>query len=187
MSSPFRIITVCTGNICRSPMAELLLTHAFKDAGLADDVVVDSAGTTSWEVGRPIDERAAHKLGLHGITSTNHRARQFEPGWYRDRDLILALDLDHYEQLRRDAPDPAARSKVHLLREFDPASAGRPVEELGIYDPWFGDAADFNASWELMHPAVDGIVAFVRRQLDSRLRERKENGTDGADTASGDR
>jgi protein-tyrosine phosphatase len=163
----YRIVTVCTGNICRSPMAELMLTRAFADAGLADDVTVDSAGTTGWEAGRPIDERAAVKLTELGIESHLHRARQFEPAWYRERDLILALDLDHYRELRTDAPDDDSRDRIHLLREFDPSTTDTDLEDLGIYDPWYGDASDFEATWKLVDGAVEGVVRFVRHELDA--------------------
>ncbi|KNC18681.1 protein tyrosine phosphatase [Arthrobacter sp. RIT-PI-e] len=163
----YRIVTVCTGNICRSPMAELMLTHAFSGTELAEDVVVDSAGTTDWEAGRPIDERAGAKLTELGIESHLHRARRFEPAWYRERDLILALDLDHYRQLREEAPDDDARDRIHLLREFDPSTTDTPLEDLGIYDPWFGDVSDFEATWRMVDGAVEGVVRYVRNELDA--------------------
>ncbi|MHA7240252.1 low molecular weight protein-tyrosine-phosphatase [Arthrobacter sp. TMS1-12-1] len=161
----YRIVTVCTGNICRSPMAELMLAHAFRRAGLQDDVAVDSAGTTDWEAGRPIDRRAAARLAELGIESHLHRARRFEADWYHERDLILALDLDHYRVLRRDAPDGDARDRIHLLREFDPSTTDTDLQDLGIYDPWYGDASDFDATWRMVDGAVDGVVRFVRNEL----------------------
>ncbi len=161
----YRIVTVCTGNICRSPMAEIMLNRAFEEAGLADEVLVDSAGTTGWETGNPIDERAAAKLTALGLASDTHRARRFEPAWYAERDLILALDVDHYEDLRVEAPDGESRAKVRMLREFDPATTGTPVSELGIYDPWYGDSADFEATWQMISDAVPGIVKYVQEQL----------------------
>lgn len=161
----YRIVTVCTGNICRSPMAEIMLNRAFEEAGLDDDVMVDSAGTTGWEVGNPIDERAAAKLTELGLTSETHRARKFDPIWYAERDLILALDVDHYEDLKLEAPDAESRGRVRMLREFDPSTAGTPISELGIYDPWYGDSADFEATWQMIHDAVPGIVQFVLEEL----------------------
>ena len=161
----YRIVTVCTGNICRSPMAEIMLNRAFEEAGLADDVLVDSAGTTGWETGNLIDERAAAKLTELGLDSEAHRARKFDPTWYSERDLILALDVDHYEDLRLEAPDAESRGRVRMLREFDPSTAGTPVSELGIYDPWYGDGADFEATWQMIHEAVPGIVQYVLEEL----------------------
>lgn len=168
----YRIVTVCTGNICRSPMAEIMLTQAFEEAGLGGDVLVDSAGTTGWESGNPIDERAAAKLAELGLASEAHRARQFDPGWYAERDLILALDVDHYEDLKLEAPDAESRSRVRMLREFDPSAAGTPISELGIYDPWYGDRADFEATWQMIHDAVPGIVQYVQDELARRRASR---------------
>ncbi len=153
-------------------MAEIMLTQAFEEAGLGGEVLVDSAGTTGWESGNPIDERAAAKLTELGLASEAHRARQFDPGWYAERDLILALDVDHYEDLKLEAPDAESRGRVRMLREFDPSAAGTPVSELGIYDPWYGDRADFEATWQMIHDAVPGIVQYVQDELARRRASR---------------
>ncbi len=145
-----------------------MLARAFTEAGLAHAVSVDSAGTTEWEVGKPIDPRAAAKLASQDLASGEHVARQFEPSWYKDRDLILALDLDHHEHLRANAPDAEAIDKVRLLREFEPSSSGVPLRELGIYDPWFGDKEDFETTWALINGAIPGVVDHVKNLLRDR-------------------
>ncbi|MFQ4148655.1 low molecular weight protein-tyrosine-phosphatase [Arthrobacter sp. LAPM80] len=160
MTNPYRIITVCTGNICRSPMAEFMLASAAQEAGL--EVVVDSAGTTAWEVGNPIDPRAKAVLARHGIAVNGHAARQFNSSWYAERDLILALDTEHYDALRALAPDAAGAAKVRMLRSFDPDAAGGSPEQQGIYDPWYGNAKDFEVSWDLIDAAIPGILAHAR-------------------------
>jgi protein-tyrosine phosphatase len=160
MTAPYRIMTVCTGNICRSPMAELMLADTAARTGV--DVQIDSAGTTGWEEGRPIDSRAGELLAGHGIASGSHRARKFKMSWFTERDLILALDVDHYEALRALAPDEEAAGKVRMLRSFDPNAAGLSPAQQGIYDPWYGDMADFEASWRLISGAVPGILAYAR-------------------------
>jgi protein-tyrosine phosphatase len=164
MSSQYRIITVCTGNICRSPMAALMLAEALAAEGLTA-AVVDSAGTTAYEAGRPIDPRAARKLLAHGISSDRHVAREWRAEWFQGHDLILALDVDHYGWLRQAAPDPAALAKIRMLRSFDPAVAERDLLDQGIEDPWYGGHADFDLTWDLIHAAVPGIVEHVRAQL----------------------
>jgi protein-tyrosine phosphatase len=164
----YRIITVCTGNICRSPMAQIMLANAVKDAGLEDQISVDSAGTTDWEAGRPIDPRAAKRLARAGLLSEAHIARRFETSWYRDRDLILALDADHFEELLRLAPDEAGRQKVRMFRSFAPHLTDLTPAEQGIYDPWFGDEADFDATWDMITSALPGILEHVRKGLDAR-------------------
>jgi len=161
MTAPYRIITVCTGNICRSPMAELMLADTAARTGV--NVQLDSAGTTGWEAGSPIDSRAGALLAGYGIASDTHRARKFQRSWFTERDLILALDVDHYEALMALAPDDAAANKVRMLRSFDPHAAGLAPAQQGIYDPWYGDMADFEASWRLISAAVPGILAYARR------------------------
>lgn len=160
--SPYRVITVCTGNICRSPMAELMLSAAFAEAGFADVVVVDSAGTTAYEGGHPIDPRAARKLTTHNVLSHRHIARGWRSEWFTERHLILALDVDHYGWLRASAPDCESRARIRMLRSFDPALECADPLEQGIEDPWFGDDSDFDAVWDQIQAAVPGIVRYVQ-------------------------
>lgn len=169
LSSQYRIIAVCTGNICRSPMAELMLAEAIDAAGLAG-VDVDSAGTTAYEAGRPIDPRAARKLTANNITSDLHVAREWRPEWFQERDLILALDVDHFGWLQQAAPDRTALAKIRMLRSFDPAVEGRDPLDQGIEDPWYGGHADFDVTWTLIHAALPGIIAHVRAELALRRR-----------------
>lgn len=165
MTSPYRIITVCTGNICRSPMAALMLTEAFDAEGLGKLVVVDSAGTTGYEVGHPIDPRAARKLTAHHIASEDHVARQWRREWFAERDLILALDVDHFGWLQEGAPDRESLAKVRMLRSFDPLMAGRSSLDLGIEDPWYGGHTDFDNTWTLIKAALPGIVHHVKAAI----------------------
>ncbi|WP_024367065.1 low molecular weight protein-tyrosine-phosphatase [Arthrobacter sp. TB 26] len=168
-SSQYRIIAVCTGNICRSPMAELMLAEAIAADGLAG-AVVDSAGTTAYEVGRPIDPRAARKLTAHSIPSERHVAREWRAEWFHNRELILALDVDHFGWLQQAAPDRESLSKIRMLRSFDPAVATRDALDQGIEDPWYGGHADFDLTWNLINAALPGLVAHVRTELARRQR-----------------
>ncbi|KPN21658.1 low molecular weight protein-tyrosine-phosphatase [Arthrobacter sp. Edens01] len=166
----YRIITVCTGNICRSPMAQFILAQALSEAGLEAETAVDSAGVTAWEAGRPIDPRAAAELLNHGYPEPavdSFRARAFEPEWYGERDLILALDYGHLTHLQAEAPS-GFRSRIRMLRSFDPAAADLPASGQGIDDPWYGDMSDFDSSYALIQAAVPGVVDFVRSALADR-------------------
>ena len=157
----YRILTICTGNICRSPMAEYALREAVDRAGLGDRVEIASAGTSGWEVGNPIDPRAGALLHRHGIESDEHSARQMEDDELRRADLVLALDHDHLGPLRRAlGADQAART-VRMVRDFAP----RPVEDTGIRDPWYGDESNFELAWEQIDEATDGILDHVREAL----------------------
>lgn len=163
----YRIVTVCTGNICRSPMAEYLLRQAAEKAGL-DGVVVDSAGVSDEEQGNPIDPRARDVLSRLGIDTSDHAARQVTRKDLADSDLVLALDVPHYRALRRMASDETQERKIHLLREFDPQVGDRPLEDLGIYDPWYGDASDFEATFTMIDDSVNGVVDEAARHEGAR-------------------
>jgi protein-tyrosine phosphatase len=157
----YRITTVCTGNICRSPLAEYMLRAALEEAGI-DGVQIDSAGTSDWEIGNPIDPRASALLTARNIDAARHTARQFTAGSFADTDLVLALDTDHYAELRRLAPTAQDREKVVLLRSFDPAVADKGQSEQGIYDPWYGDEADFETCQQLILAALPGLLEHIR-------------------------
>ncbi|GGH97048.1 protein-tyrosine-phosphatase [Arthrobacter liuii] len=161
-SSAYRVITVCTGNTCRSPMAEIMLEAALGREGLDGLVEVDSAGITGYEAGRPIDPRAARRLAATQLASDHHVAREWEREWFRERDLILALDIDHYAWLSESAPDQEALDKIRMLRSFDPAMAGRDRLDQGIEDPWYGGHADFDAVWHQIQAALPGLVQHIK-------------------------
>ncbi|WP_353706984.1 low molecular weight protein-tyrosine-phosphatase [Cellulosimicrobium sp. ES-005] len=164
---PYRVMTVCTGNICRSPMAEVVLRDRFEAAGLGDRVVVDSTGISDEERGNPIDRRARAVLAEHGyVVDGTHRARQVRAGDLAARDLVLAMTSQHARALRRlDAAGP-----VRMYRSFDPAAPrvapGEPEHVLDIADPWYGGQQDFEDCLAEVEAAADGIVDFVRTRLD---------------------
>ncbi len=157
----YRILTVCTGNICRSPMAEVMIREA-ADA-LDADVAVDSAAITGWETGSGMDERALATLREHGSSGgTDIRARKVTDSDFADNDLILAMDTDHYRFLRATAPDAAAKEKVRMFRSFDPRVADAGVDEQGIADPWYGGDEDFETTWQEIDAAIPGILRHAQ-------------------------
>lgn len=161
----YRICVVCTGNICRSPMLEFLLREAFEEAGLADQVEVDSAGVSAEEAGNRADARTLAALRRRGHTDHGgaaHRARQIRPAWLAGRDLILAADHGHLNRLQRLAGgDPS--DHIRLIRSFDPAAVA--AGELDVDDPWYGRDADFDRTYDELTAAVPGIVEHVRAAL----------------------
>lgn len=162
----YRITVVCTGNICRSPMAEFILRERLQRAGLGERVSIDSAGTTAWEEGNAADPRTLSVLARHGHTGdySGHRARVFDKRWFRDVDLVLAADHGHYTVLRRLAGTPEAQAKIRMIRSFDPA--GPKGDELAIDDPWYGDDASFDRTYAEVTAAADGVIDFVRSRLE---------------------
>lgn len=161
--APFTVSFVCTGNICRSPMAEVILRDLLERAGLDDAVRVISSGTGDWHLGGPADPRAVEVLREHGHDGSRHRAAQFARTDFDEVDLVLALDRSHERHLRSLAPTPEAAAKIHLLRSFDPAA--RNAGDLEVDDPYFGDAEDFVVTYEELLPACAGVVEHLREHL----------------------
>jgi len=164
---PYRVTVVCHGNICRSPMAEFVLREAFEDAGLADRVRVDSAGTSTEELGNPMHRRTRAALQRHGHRDLGwdaHRARQFRRDWFDDVDLVLAADHRHADRLERLARDAEEAGRIRMLRSFDPESVA--TGDLGMDDPWYGTDPDYDRTHDEIVAAVPGIVEHVRRELD---------------------
>ncbi len=166
--APYRLMVVCTGNICRSPIAEAVLRERLDAAGLGRAVVVDSGGTSPEEAGNPIDRRAQAVLVGHGYAPPRHVARGVEPAWLGQRDLVLAMTAQHARWLREHAPD-GADGRVRMWRSFDPAApAGAADEELDVEDPWHGGPEDFEATLTQVEAAADAVVEHVREQLTAR-------------------
>lgn len=156
--APLRIDFVCTGNICRSPMAEVIVRDKLEAAGLGDAIRVTSSGIGGWHVGNPADERALAELAAHGYDGSAHRAQQFGVE-QESADLIVALDTNHVSELVvRGVPE----ERIRLLRSFDPDAA----EGAGVADPYYGGPAGFTTTREQIEAAADGIIAWVREQLD---------------------
>lgn len=165
----FRIMTVCTGNICRSPMAEFMLKNALEDAGITD-VQVISRAISDGESGNPIDQRAEAALRAHGLSGEGHLATQFVPAEIAQMDLVLAMDIDHFEELipALTQIDQDKRPQLRMLRSFDPVSAAQSHEKQGIYDPWYGDAGDFRETWKMIGACLPTLVEYVRSNIASR-------------------
>ena len=166
---PYRIMTVCTGNICRSPMAEIVLRDRLDAAGLGDRVVVDSTGVSDEESGNPVDRRARRVLAERGYaTGDGHRARQVTSADVTSRDLVLAMTAHHARALRRLAPD-GVDGRIRMYRSFDPQAPqvqpGESEHVLDVDDPWYGDLEDFEHCLAEIEAAADGVVELVRAEL----------------------
>lgn len=162
-----RVCFVCSGNICRSPMAEFVLRRMVEDAGLADLVHVDSAGTGDWHIGEHADHRAVAVLHRNGYDGSAHRARQFDPHWFTARDLVIALDRGHLRTLRSWAANEHERDRIHLLRSFDPALGRDPTpSQLDVADPYYDGTAAFAAVLRQIETACAGLLDRVRGELD---------------------
>ena len=166
MAMPTRVLFVCMGNICRSPIAEKVLEARVRAAGLENVVHVESAGTAGWHVGKAADRRSQDALQRAGY-EFGHTAQQFTTHDFDRFDLVLGMDYDNVRDLRGMAPDSLQAGKVRIFRSFDPALMHLPEDDpaLETPDPYYGTDADFDAVVAMVEPAADGIIDHVRLEL----------------------
>ena len=154
-----RVAMVCLGNICRSPMADVVLEKRLADAGV-DHVRVSSSGTGDWHVGQQMDERAAAKLAEAGYDPTAHRARTFTADWFDDHDLILTMDAANQADVLALARSDEDRAKVRMYRSFDPAADSPDAE---VPDPWHGGLEGFDDVLAMVERTTDEIVRHLSK------------------------
>ena len=169
LQGPYNVMTVCTGNICRSPMAEVILRKFFQDRGLDEDQVrVESSGVSDEEFGNPIDRRAQKVLRERGYeVPPDHFAHRITQEEAEDADLLLPMTVDHMRALLRLLPS-GKRSAVHLYRSFDPdlprLAPGRE-SQIDLVDPWYGGPREFEVAIDQIEHTAPYIVDWVVRQL----------------------
>jgi protein-tyrosine phosphatase len=161
--APFRVSFVCSGNICRSPMAGIVFAQLAADAGMADRFQVESAGTGDWHVGEPADERTIAALAARGYDGSRHRARQFDPDRFPDLDLVVALDRSHERVLRSWAPTMDDAAKVTLLLRYDDAWP----QQTDVPDPYYADRHEFDRVLSTVERACRALF----RQLEPAVRQ----------------
>ena len=159
---PIRVLVVCLGNICRSPMAEGALRARIQASSLAGRVVVDSVGTGAWHIGQPPDPRAIATAARHGIDISDLRGRQLARDDFMRHDWLLCADRDNLRDVLAHAPADA-HSRCALLLEW----AGL-TDEVEVPDPYSGMEADFEEVWALLDRAAEGVVARLEIALRTR-------------------
>ena len=149
-----KILFICHGNICRSPMAEFVMKRLAEEAGAADRLFVASAATSSEEIGNPVYPPARKKLAEHGISCHGKRARRMTAEDYGEYDLLIGMDEANLRNMRRICGgDP--EGKLRLLMDY----TDRPGQ---VADPWYTD--DFEATWRDVSEGCAGLL----RTLDLR-------------------
>jgi protein-tyrosine phosphatase len=145
-----RILMVCLGNICRSPLAEGILAHKAKKLGL--DWIIDSAGTGGWHKGELPDSRSIRIARQYGIDITNQRARQFTAADFQHFDLIFAMDTQNHANMVKLAKSPTEIKKVHLLLDLT-----YPNENRNVPDPYYDDQG-FEHVFQLIDSACEVLI-----------------------------
>jgi protein-tyrosine phosphatase len=154
-AEPVRVVFVCWGNICRSPIAERVAKRAAADAGLTD-VEFTSAATSREEIGAPIDARARRVLADHGYRTEGHSAHQITADEIADADLVVAAEPLHVDRMLRIAP---RADNLSLLSDYDPAAE----PGSGLPDPWYGGQEGFEETLAAVEAAMPGVLDEVRR------------------------
>jgi protein-tyrosine phosphatase len=156
-----KILMVCLGNICRSPMAEGIVRAELEKAGITD-VQVDSAGTAAYHVGEPADARAQAELRKHGIDISYERAQKLSPYHLEEYDLIFAMDRSNYSDILMLTKDEEERKKVDMFMNLS-----RPGKNTPVPDPYYGGDEGFRNVYKMLKESAEVLV--------ERLKEEKEN------------
>jgi len=156
---PLRICFVCLGNICRSPTAEGVFQHIINKNGFSSLVEVDSAGTAAYHVGEPANSKSRMIADQNGVT-LNSRARKFEYSDLEYFDLVIAMDKENLRDLQRLDRKGQYRSKIFLLRDFDPVPGDREVP-----DPYYGGINGFELVYEIVLRSCESLLDAVRPHM----------------------
>ena len=151
-----KVLFVCTGNICRSPSAHGVFRHLVEQAGLADRIMTDSAGTHAYHVDEPPDPRSTETLLRRGIDMSDLRARKVRSRDFDEFDYILAMDQGHHEILSRLCP-PGREGRLHLFLSF-----AEGVSESDVPDPYYGGPLGFEHVLDLIENGCRGLLATIK-------------------------
>ena len=155
------VAMICTGNICRSPMAEVVLQH-FVDAesSLRGFVDVTSAGTANWHVGSPMDRRARSALDRAGFTGVGSLAAYADRAYLDRQDVVIGMTREHVHEVTKRLSNPS--TQVLLMRNLT-----EPGRELDLFDPYYGDDAEFDECLEMVRAGGQRLTWEFRRRLDA--------------------
>jgi len=158
----YKVLFVCTGNICRSPTAEAVFRHHVSDAGLAAHIGIDSAGTHGYHIGEPPDPRSVAEGASRGFKMEMLRARKVRASDFQLFDLILAMDAEHLAHLQALQPT-GSKATVKLFLDYHPRTPGADVP-----DPYYGNKSGFTHVLDMIEEASRELLADVQRQLQKR-------------------
>jgi protein-tyrosine phosphatase len=155
---PIRVLFVCLGNICRSPLAEGVFQNLVRARALERHYEVDSAGTGGWHAGEEPDRRALDVARRNGVALIS-RARQVHAPDFNDFDYVIAMDRQNLNDLRALARRHGGEARIHLLREFDPEPGDRQVP-----DPYYGGPEGFDDVFAMVHRACSALLDHLEEE-----------------------
>lgn len=157
-----KIMFVCLGNICRSPLAQGVFEHLAEQRGVRDDLTIASSGTGGWHVGNPPDARSVAVAKKHGIELRSRAQQLAAPKHFDEFDLLLAMDRENLETLLRRGCAPA---KAALFLQFAPhaleSKHPHAMRTLEVPDPYYGGPEGFDDVYEMVHAASEGLLRAI--------------------------
>lgn len=154
-----KVLFVCMGNICRSPVAEGVFQRMLESTGLVGKVYVDSAGTHSYHIGAPPDRRSQETALRRGVDLRNLRARQVTVADFAEFDYVLAMDSDNLANLLALCQMPELRSRAQLFMDYAP-----DLPEREVPDPYYGGPSGFERVMDLIEVAAEGLLVNIRQR-----------------------
>lgn len=150
-----KVLFVCLGNICRSPLAEGIMKRKIESAGLADQITIDSCGTSNYHIGDKPDVRTRSNAKMNGV-ELSHLGRQLTVNDLEEFDYILAMDRSNYQNILRLRNAEQYSPKIKLMREFDP----EPGDD--VPDPYYGGEQGFQDVFDILNRSVDGFITHLK-------------------------
>ncbi|MEM9832145.1 MAG: low molecular weight protein-tyrosine-phosphatase [Bacteroidota bacterium] len=152
-----KVLFVCLGNICRSPMAEAVFNGLIRQHGLEGLIESDSAGTSDYHIGEPPDPRTLDVVRKYQL-ELNHQGRQFTTGDFGKFDYILAMDESNLSNIRRKSPTSVSQDRVFLMREFD-----EQADSQGVPDPYWSGEDGFEEVYQILHRSCQNFIDYLKK------------------------
>jgi len=158
MHKATRVLFVCLGNICRSPLAEVIVCGQAEKKGLLNELAFASAGTGDWHIGGRADPRSAQTANQHGLDLSQHRAQQITAENIKDWDWFVAMDADNHRNLLRMGVKP---ERLLMMRQFESDSE----ISLDVPDPYYGGADGFEDAYHMLCDNADSLLNYLAEKV----------------------
>jgi protein-tyrosine phosphatase len=153
-----KVLFVCLGNICRSPLAEAIFKHKLKERGLENQIEADSCGTSNYHIGDNPDPRTIANAKKNGVT-IDHCGRQLSVNDLEDFDYILAMDGSNFSNIHRILRDEKHKPKIQMMRDYDPQGKG------DVPDPYYGGEKGFQEVFDILDRTMEGFLDKLERNI----------------------